>query len=41
LAEFGGQINVESSSEGAVLVAVIPTSGVKQEEEDPAPAIGV
>jgi signal transduction histidine kinase len=33
LAEFAGQINVESSSGGSVLVAVIPTACTTKKEE--------
>jgi two-component system sensor histidine kinase UhpB len=32
LAEFGGQINVESSSAGSVVEAVIPTGAVEKSE---------
>jgi len=41
LAEFGGQINVESSSEGSVLVAVIPTNVCSTKPEGSASAVGV
>jgi signal transduction histidine kinase len=33
LAEFGSQINVESSSGGSVLVAVIPTACAAKKED--------
>jgi signal transduction histidine kinase len=38
LAEFGSQINVESSSGGSVLVAVVPTACATK-KEDSAPAV--
>ena len=35
LAEFGGQINVESSGAGSTVEAVIPTGGMRHEDQVP------
>jgi signal transduction histidine kinase len=41
LAEFGGQIRVETSSSGSVVEAVIPTGACAENKEALADVIGV
>jgi signal transduction histidine kinase len=40
LAEFGGEINAESSCSGSVIEAVIPTDACEEGKESPAAALG-
>ena len=39
LAEFGGQINVESSSAGSVIEAIIPTGASMKKKDNPEQAV--